>query len=171
MQIHIWVRIDYMGCMLPATVSPCPADSVWAVQCSCLSPEPHCVSLPHSPSVLLLWSEAQCRFSGGHSAGSAVEDTHVKLLVLQTLIYIDKLTVMLTWLCFSVTSLCCSASCRSPFSLSLNLTRSSPCLWLWCRLLWLASSSKPRENRELWTPTSSLCSWAIVKDSVVPSGV
>ncbi len=76
----------------------------------------------------------------------------------------------LTWLCFSVTSLCCSASCRSELSLSLNLIRSSPCLWLCLRLLWLASSSRPRENKELWTPTSSLWSWANVKDSLTPSG-
>lgn len=75
-----------------------------------------------------------------------------------------------TWLCFSVTSLCCSASCRSERSLSLVLAMSSPCLWLCLRLLWLASSSRPRENRELCTPTSSRCSWASVPASLPPSG-
>lgn len=171
----VWPCVGLHALHVPATVAPCPAESVRAVWCSCPFPAPQCVSLPHSLSERLLWPEAQSEFSAGHSAGPAAQRREVtySFIICAARLWFGLLAHSqntLTWLCFSVTSLCCSTSCKSEFSLSLNLITSSPCLWLCLRLLWLASSSRPRENRELCAATSSPCTWASVKDSLTPSG-
>lgn len=157
--------------VLPVTAVLCPAESVWAAWCSGLFPALLRISLPHFPSELLPYPEVLSDFSEGHSGGPAGQKTDSGWSLFPLRLPASfTLTNALTWLCFSVTSLCCSTSWRSEMSLSFSLIRSSPCLWLCLSLLWLASNSRPRENRELCTPTSSLCSWASATDSLTPSG-